>query len=223
MLERRVSSLSGMGAINLLYNNAKEANFRRSTDVHKPSTNDSLGIPKLEEEIDFDNMTEVEPLHYMEELSKIILIPQDFEDIINMLISKDIIVITALNAFPSALYSNFIRGIKRYDNKYRRFIFARPSGIKIVPCYESLNCPVRDCEIRHLDAAQVCFRLNDLGICGGDCNECKFMEIRYTQIMEAIEATREILPTIDQRKGMCGKNMCREGKLKGCPNGCTNN
>ncbi|MBF0541002.1 MAG: hypothetical protein HQK91_06090 [Nitrospirae bacterium] len=223
MLERRVSSLSGMGAINLLYNNAKEANFRRSTDTHKPATANSLGIPKLEEEIDFKNMTLVSPEHYMDELSKIVLILKDFEVIKEMLFNKDLLVVTAQNAYPSALYSNFIRGIKRYDNHYRRFIFARPSGLKIVPCYESLNCTVKDCEIRHLDAAQVCFRLNELDICAGNCHECKFMEIRYTQIMEAIDATRDILPTIDQRKGMCGKNMCREGKIKGCPNGCTNN
>jgi hypothetical protein len=223
MLERRVTTLSGMGSINLLYNNAKEANFRRSTDVHKPSSKDSIGIPKLEEDIDFNSLTPIDSKHYMDELTKIVLIPKDFEGIKDVSIRNDLIVVTAQNAYPSALYSNFIRGIKREDNQYRRFIFARPPVIKIIPCYESLNCTVTSCEVRHMDAARVCFRLNDLGICGGNCNECKFMEIRYTQVIEAIEATRDILPTLDQRKGMCGKNMCQGGKIHGCPNGCTDN
>lgn len=223
MVERRISTLPGMGQINLLYNTAKEANFRRCTDIHRRETNSSLGIPILEENIDFDKMTVLDPVHYMDELSKIVLIPSDFEEIKNILYSDDLIVVTAQHAYRAALYSNFIRGIKTEDTLHRKFVFARPSGIKITPCYEMLNCTVKDCEVRHLDSAMVCFRLSELNICGGNCAECQFMNMRYTQIIDAIETTRDILPTIDQRKGMCGRNMCKEGKIHGCPNGCTNN
>lgn len=223
MLKRSVSRLPGMGSVNLLYNNAKEANFRRSVDIHKSPANSLVEIPKIEEDIAFDRMKEANPDSYMYELSKIVLIPSDFDDIKNILFDKDLIVVTAHNAHTAVLYSNFFRGIKRDSFQYKKFVFARPSGIKITPCYETLNCTVKDCDVRHLDAARVCFRLNELGICGGNCSECKFMDMRYTQIISDIETTREIMPTIDQRKGMCGKNMCREGKLRGCPDGCNNN